>query len=194
VGLLGEHINYRLIERLADEIPEVSVVLIGPLEEHITVPARKNIFYLGPKPYQMLPAYLAHFAVCTVPYAYSDRNKFANPTKLREYLAAGCPVVSTLQMEAGKLDDYVDFADDENQFVSAIRRVIEQGAQKSGRELSEAMREHSWEARANTLLAMIGNGNNSVDSVATTEAVAEHPPAVSPDTSGKFQADASHSQ
>ncbi len=184
VGLLGEHINYHLIKRLADEMPEVSVVLIGPLEEHITVPARKNIFYLGPKPYEMLPTYLAHFAVCTVPYAYSDRNKFANPTKLREYLAAGCPVVSTLQMEAGKLDDYVDFADDEDQFVSALRRVIEQGAQKSGRELSAAMREHSWEARANTLLEMIANGNKGAEAMATAEAFREHPPAVSPETSG----------
>jgi glycosyltransferase involved in cell wall biosynthesis len=194
VGLLGEHINYHLIKRVADEMPEVSVVLIGPLEEHIAVPARKNIFYLGPKPYTMLPAYLAHFAVCTVPYAYSDRNKFANPTKLREYLAAGCPVVSTLQMEAGKLDDYVDFADDEDEFVSALRRVIEQGARKSGRELSAAMREHSWEARANTLLAMIVDGNDSAESITSTEAVKKHPPAVSPDTSGKVQADASHSQ
>ena len=95
VGLLGEHIDYGLIERLADEVPDASVVLVGPVEEHITVPSRKNIYQLGPKPYSQLPSYLARFAVCTIPYAYSDRNKFANPTKLREYLAAGLPTITS---------------------------------------------------------------------------------------------------
>ncbi len=155
VGLLGEHINRGLIERLADDIPGASIVLVGPVEEHIAVPERKNIFHLGPKPYASLPSYLAQFAVCTIPYAYSDRNKFANPTKLREYLAAGCPVVSTLQSEAGKLEDYVEFADDEDEFVSAVQRVIEHGAGKTRAELSESMRENSWQARADTLLGMM---------------------------------------
>ncbi len=167
VGLLGEHINYALIERLASEIPDASVVLIGPVEEQISVPARSNIYHLGPKPYAMLPSYLARFAVCTIPYAYSDRNKFANPTKLREYLAAGCPVVSTLQTEVGKLSDFVVFADDEDEFVSAVRRVLAMDSGKTRVELSESMRENSWEARAKTLLRMMevdtGEGRDTAD-------------------------------
>jgi hypothetical protein len=157
VGLLGEHINYALIERLAAEIPQASIVLIGPVEEHISLPQGSSIKHLGPKPYTSLPSYLAQFAVAIIPYAYSDRNKFANPTKLREYLAAGCPVVSTLQIEAGKLEDYVDFAANEDDFVDAVRRVLEQGGKQSREELSASMAEHSWGARANSLLAMIAD-------------------------------------
>ena len=155
VGLLGEHIDYGLIARLADEMPDASIVLVGPLEEHISVPERPNIYHLGPKPYALLPSYLARFAVCTIPYAYSDRNKFANPTKLREYLAAGCPVVSTLQTEVGKLSDFVVFADDEDAFVRAVKKVLALDSDKSRRELSESMRENSWEARAAALLEMM---------------------------------------
>jgi glycosyltransferase involved in cell wall biosynthesis len=175
VGLLGEHINYALIERLANEIPDASVVLIGPVEEHISVPARSNIYHLGPKPYAMLPSYLACFAVCTIPYAYSDRNKFANPTKLREYLAAGCPVVSTLQTEVGKLSDFVVFADDEDAFVSAVRRVLAIDSGKNRAELSESMRENSWEARANTLLRMMEVDTGKEDDTADKRTAAVQP-------------------
>ena len=159
VGLLGEHINYELIKRLAVEVPNASIVLIGPVEEHITLPESKSINHLGSKPYASLPSYLAQFAVAIIPYAYSDRNKFANPTKLREYLAAGCPVVSTLQIEAGKLTEYVDFAANEDDFISAVRRVLDQGGKKSHEALSASMAEHSWGARANSLLAMISSSS-----------------------------------
>ena len=155
VGLIGEHIDIALIGRLAREIPQASVILIGPLEEGTTLPKHESIIHLGPRPHDQLPQYLAHFEVCILPYAYTERNRFANPTKLREYLAAGCPVVSTLQSEAEKLCEFVDFSTNEDEFIEAVRRILEHGPPLPRETISAAMSDHTWHSRADTLRTLL---------------------------------------
>lgn len=155
VGLIGEHINVELIGRLARELPQASIILIGPLEEGMALPPEDSIIHLGPQPHDHLPRYLAHFEVCILPYAYTERNRFANPTKLREYLAAGCPVVSTLQSEAEKLSEFVDFATDEEEFVEAVRHILKHGPKLPRETISIAMSEQTWHSRAAMLRTLL---------------------------------------
>jgi hypothetical protein len=73
-----------------------SVVLIGKVDVAVSrLGKEKNIFILGPKPFQELPSYLAHFSIGLIPFVVNDLTKAVNPIKLREMLAAGVPVVST---------------------------------------------------------------------------------------------------
>ncbi len=60
-----------------------------------TLPRAANIHYLGPKPYDELPAYIAGWDVALLPFARNEATRFISPTKTPEYLAAGKPVVST---------------------------------------------------------------------------------------------------
>ena len=156
VGLLGEHIDFELISYVAQNIPDSTLVLIGPLEQGQEIPNQSNIVYLGPKPFSLIPNYLRHFDACIIPYVVnSPRIQYANPTKLREYLAAGCPVVSVPQPEALVLADYVEFATDKEQFVAHLKDIFKNGGKLSREELSEAMRNHTWSARATALENMI---------------------------------------
>src|SRR3712207_4569691 len=59
------------------------------------LPRRSNIWYLGGKPYDDLPTYLAGWDVALMPFALNRATRFISPTKTPEYLAAGRPVVST---------------------------------------------------------------------------------------------------
>jgi glycosyltransferase involved in cell wall biosynthesis len=85
-----------LIAYLANQNPLVSFVFIGTTYEDISVLQRlPNVFFLGQKAYQDLPAYLSCFAVCCLYYKTNlEFNRFRNPKKLLEYLATGRPVVS----------------------------------------------------------------------------------------------------
>ena len=56
---------------------------------------RPNIHYLGQRPYDDLPAYLAGWDVCLLPFAMNDATRFISPTKTLEYMAAERPIVST---------------------------------------------------------------------------------------------------
>jgi UDP-galactopyranose mutase len=67
------------------------VVKIDPA----ALPRAANIHWLGGKDYDELPAYLAGWDVALLPFAVDETTRFISPTKTPEYLAAGCPVVST---------------------------------------------------------------------------------------------------
>jgi len=96
-GVIDERIDLALIEHIARERPDWSLVMIGPVVkiDEESLPRLSNIHYLGGKPYEQLPAYMAGWDVAIMPFALNEATRFISPTKTPEYLAAGLPVVST---------------------------------------------------------------------------------------------------
>ncbi len=96
-GVIDERMDLGLLATLADAHPEWSLVIIGPVVkiDEADLPRRANIHYLGGRPYPALPDYMAGWDVALMPFAINEATRFISPTKTPEYLAAGCPVVST---------------------------------------------------------------------------------------------------
>ena len=96
-GVIDERMDLGLLAAVADARPDWSIVMIGPvvkIDQH-ELPRRSNIHYLGARPYAALPDYMAGWDVALMPFAINEATRFISPTKTPEYLAAGCPVVST---------------------------------------------------------------------------------------------------
>ena len=66
---------------------------------------------LGRKAHGDLPAYCKGIDVGLIPYRIDERMKFVNPIKLREYLSAGLPVVSTAVPEVRRYERFCSIAD-----------------------------------------------------------------------------------
>lgn len=96
-GVIDERLDIALLERIAELRPAWQFVMIGPVVkiDPATLPRRANIHYLGGKTYGELPTYMAGWDVALMPFALNDSTRFISPTKTPEYLAGGCPVVST---------------------------------------------------------------------------------------------------
>ncbi len=96
-GVIDERLDRGLIADIAALRPDLQFVLIGPLAkiDPASLPQAPNLHYLGPKSYEELPAYVAHWEVAAMPFARNAATRFISPTKTPEYLAAGRPVVST---------------------------------------------------------------------------------------------------
>jgi UDP-galactopyranose mutase len=96
-GVIDERMDLALIAGLAEHRPDWQIVLLGPTAkiDPAALPRARNIHYLGMKSYDELPDYLAGWDVALLPFALNDATRFISPTKTPEYLAAGCPVVST---------------------------------------------------------------------------------------------------
>lgn len=178
VGQISSHVDTKLIEHAARELPNVQFVLIGPQAvEDTTLPHGPNIVYLGPRPHAQLPGYLAAFDVAMMPFVDSERVKFAHPTKVREYLAAGCPVVATSHPELLELSSYIRFADSPEDFSAAIQSSID--ASFNPREISAPMQEHTWRRRAVEFRAMIGIESVLHDQLQPgTEGSVQHVPSI----------------
>lgn len=96
-GVVDERMDLDLLAHLADERPDWSIVMVGPVVkiDPASLPRRANLHFLGGKSYQELPTYLSGWDVALMPFAVNEATRFISPTKTPEYLAGGRPVVST---------------------------------------------------------------------------------------------------
>jgi glycosyltransferase involved in cell wall biosynthesis len=96
-GVIDERLDLQLIARVAELMPNVSFVLIGPVVkiDQGDLPQANNIHYLGSKSYADLPAYLKGFDAAFMPFALNEATEFISPTKTLEFMAAYKPIVST---------------------------------------------------------------------------------------------------
>jgi UDP-galactopyranose mutase len=96
-GVVDERMDLSLLAALADAHPEWTIAIVGPVVkiDPAELPRRPNLHYLGSRDYGQLPAYLAGWDVALMPFAINEATRFISPTKTPEYLAGGCPVVST---------------------------------------------------------------------------------------------------
>ncbi len=152
-GLLADWVDFELIRRTAEAFPEGSVVLIGK----VSVDAERkigildgvpNIHMLGRKPYAELPAYCKGFDVALNPFLINELTLAANPLKVREYLAAGVPVVTTDIPEVRVLEDCL-ISSDAGDFVEKVREGL--NYPRSAAEISDGIRHESWDAKVEEL-------------------------------------------
>ncbi|HEX6172431.1 MAG TPA: glycosyltransferase, partial [Candidatus Binatia bacterium] len=156
-GVIDERLDYALLAQIAQEMPDASIVMVGPLAkvEQQSLPHLSNIHWLGQRAYTDLPALVKSFDVCLMPFALNDATQYINPTKTLEYMAAGKPVVSTAVPDVlHHFTPIVDVAHTAEEFIAAIQRsarspraeLIGQGIDRANRaswdSIVSAMRSH----------------------------------------------------
>jgi glycosyltransferase involved in cell wall biosynthesis len=156
-GLLADWIDYELLKKIAEHFSYGSVVLIGKTnvdaEQKIkTLDGVANIHRLGRKPYAELPAFCKGFDVALNPFAINELTLAANPLKVREYLAAGLPVVSTDIPEVHVLPDVLVGVDHPD-FIAKIEEALAQPAARH--EVSDRIRNESWESKVEELRRLL---------------------------------------
>ena len=95
-GSLADWIDVDLIAETARIRPDWHFFLIGPCQTDVSaLSACRNVTLAGPRAHHELPSYSRHWQVSLLPFRNSLQIRNCNPLKLREYLAAGPPVIST---------------------------------------------------------------------------------------------------
>ena len=144
-GLIADWVDLELMALVARRFPHGSLVLLGKATTDMKVLEEvANIHLLGRKPYEALPAYCKGFDVALMPFRINELTLNANPLKVREYLAAGLPVVSTAIPEVEVLG-LCRIGHDRESFVREVENALTDPGPSLTR--SEAIRSESWEAR-----------------------------------------------
>ena len=156
-GLLADWVDYELIKKVAEHFSKGSIVLIGKIavdaEQKVKILDNlPNVHFLGRKPYAELPAYCKAFDVALNPFAINELTLAANPLKVREYLAAGLPVVSTDIPEVRVLADCL-VGTDHADFIVKIEQAL--ANLKPRKDVSDAIAHESWEAKVEELRQLL---------------------------------------
>lgn len=164
-GVIKKQLDLGLLVRLAQARPNYSFVLVGPVmnigAKQAQIEALKslpNVFFLGGKPVEDLPAYEQHFDVCLLCYEVNAYTNYIYPLKLNEYLATGRPAVAA-PIEALRGLDVVTLAYTDDDWLSAIdRHVNERDDEKDGMDRRiDFARQHDWNVLVDRIAGLISN-------------------------------------
>lgn len=127
LGVIDERVDLALIAAVADAHAHWQVVMVGPVAkiDPAALPQRPNLHWLGQRDYEELPALVAGWDVCLMPFALNEATRFISPTKTLEYMAADRPIVSTrIRDVASTYSDVVAIADGAPAFVAACEAAL----------------------------------------------------------------------
>jgi glycosyltransferase involved in cell wall biosynthesis len=148
-GLIADWVDVELLAHVARSFTEGSLALVGKTVTDVSLLRRlPNVHLLGRKPYAELPAYCKGFDVALNPFRINELTLNSNPLKVREYLAAGLPVVSTPAPEVVHLK-HCRIASGPDEYTREIEHALEVPGPSPAR--SELMRNESWEAKVDEL-------------------------------------------
>jgi hypothetical protein len=150
VGALYEWIDWVLIDQVTAAVTDADFVFVGPWQANAPVDklrARPHVTFLGPRPYETVPSYMAAFDVCWVPFDRSRISAAANPVKIYEYLALGKPVVTTPVADTDRFDGLLYVGDSIDQIATHLRSALQNPAAQQEQRIAFA-RKNDWRARA----------------------------------------------
>ena len=140
VGSLESRVDWPLLTRLSEAIPQASIILIG---RPASAPARgsdwsrarriclarPNVHALGWRAQDRIPLYNRAFDVALIPYDMADPfNQVCSPTKIMDCMATGRPTVSTALPECCLYEHLIHVADGPRPFLAAVQSILDSGS------------------------------------------------------------------
>jgi len=147
-GGLREHIDYDLLVAIAKRHPDWSLALLGLVQMNIDMlRVLPNVHILGSRKYLELPGYCKGFDAGIIPYLRNEFTEHVNPIKLRQYLCAGLPTISTAIPETIEYKHIATVCDSTDEFIAALERELSTDSPAKRAARRESMRGESWEGK-----------------------------------------------
>ena len=157
-GLIHEWIDLDLLQHVARRHPEWSLVLVGRASVDCNgLSPMPNVHFLGPRPYASLPGFAKGFTASMLPFKINRLTQSVNPIKLREYLAAGLPVVSTALPEVRPYDGVVRIGTTPEEFVKGLEAAVLDTGEVSVRQRMDAVCKETWEAKVEYISTLVAS-------------------------------------
>jgi teichuronic acid biosynthesis glycosyltransferase TuaH len=159
IGALRPKNDLALLDNLAREKPEWSVVLVGPdglsdKEDLQKLLQKKNVYWVGAVEQALIPDYISSLDVGLLPYREIEYNKAVFPIKFYEYLSQGIPAVASGIPSTGKYNhDGVYIHGKREDFTEACQKALSwSGNSDYTRVRVEMAEKATWESKLSEML------------------------------------------
>lgn len=152
-GSIAGWFDKELMLETAKKLPHWRFVLIGPAHTNIKeLTDQANIEWLGPKAHKDLVHYSQHWDVGILPFKNNAQIQACNPLKLREYLAAGQPIVSTHYPAVDDYSSLVSIAgESSSHFADKIEEAYKLNHKGDNKKRQASVEQESWHIKAQQL-------------------------------------------
>ena len=151
IGFVGAintiRIDAEAIRCIAQQRPSWNIVLIGPEDDVFAgsdLHQLPNVHFLGKRPIDTLPAYIAAFDACINPQLINPVTIGNYPLKVDEYLAMGKPVIATRTDAMEIFGDTVYVAGSPSEYPGLIDRALAEDNQQLRQKRIDLARTHTW--------------------------------------------------
>lgn len=145
IGAIKYWFDVELVKKISESV-DADIILIGKPDTDLTALENcKNVYTLGAKSYDELPAYLKYSDVAIIPFIKSDLTDSISPIKLYEYCSSGIAVVTTNMKEVESLNAPIYIAKDHDDFISGIKSYLSGNCERS--EIVQFGKDNSWQSR-----------------------------------------------
>lgn len=124
VGAWAYWVDHDLMEKLLKVFPHVNFVVLGVPYGHVPSYNQSNLYFLGPKPHEVLPNYIRNFDVGIIPFQYNPITLATNPIKAYEYLSLGIDVLSTAIPECIEMEPFLTTATSHDDFIQKLGNLL----------------------------------------------------------------------
>ncbi len=158
-GLIRDWVDVGMLASVARKRPEWHFVMIGDADSAVDLNQYRlisNMHFLGRKPYAELPAYCRHFDIGLIPFKVNELTHAVNPIKLREYLAAGLPVISTPMPEVKLHENLIEIVNTLDEFEAAVEKCLATEVSERMTRLN-VMAKETWPQKVTTILSALEN-------------------------------------
>lgn len=149
-GVIDERMDMEFLRQMAQTRPNWNFVMIGPVVkiDGDSLPALANIHWMGGRSYDDLPDYISTWDVGLMPFAINEATRFISPTKTPEFLAAGCPVVSTPIADVVTpygVNGLVEIAASPAEAIASSERLMQMDREPWLAAVDRSLEGHSWD-------------------------------------------------
>ena len=169
IGAISDVFDKELIIKLANSLPSVNIVLVGPKYTNITTLRNiKNILLLGERPHDLMPNYINSFDIVLIPYIVNEATDSVYSCKLNEYLSLGKIVLSTNLQEIKifneKNNHLINIGINAEDFIQKAKKLVEtltEDTEENRTMRIKIAKENTWDERFSKIDATISSSLKS---------------------------------
>ncbi len=156
-GALAKWFDYELVRKIA-ATDKYSVVLFGmkydeSFDEQLK--GAKNVYFLGPRNYDVLKYYARACDVLTIPFLVNDITRSTSPVKVFEYMAMHKPIVTTDMNECRKYGSVL-IGKTHEEFIALLDKALTmQNNPDYLALLDKDARDNDWSMKARAMIDML---------------------------------------
>ncbi|MEK6374718.1 MAG: glycosyltransferase [Acidobacteriota bacterium] len=159
-GSLRNELDIALLCDAAELAPDLTFLFAGPVMADVKrLASYPNVRLIGSLPHADVIRHTVHFDAGILPYVRNVFTAYIMPAKLKEYLAAGLPVVSTTLPEVVRFAEehpgMITFADDAAGFVAALRAAVASNTREAAARRMAVARTFDWSEQISRMSELI---------------------------------------